>query len=428
MGGQLLEVDPDTTQNWVKVNDFSGNLVDGADVAAVPPRFSPLKIGTQLQGYEACSAYGAKYPNGTLIVPVSASWVLIDAHLHVKYPATSGFQTARMQEANIGGIPVELLACSDDNPAPSCETPPTLVSAGDADDLTADECTGSTSYRVTLNAANTAAITPATGCTLETDGRTAGTGAVSFLCERLDRGTPYGLEFTAAPTDAECAPVTATVAVTPPALEAIAFTATPPTDEACDAQSGHLTFSVAASPAMSEAQYSGAALVVTSNGAEVDCTTTASDVGFEVDCTGLADGAYELSIAVPNTQYADCPHTGSVTGAVSIITPPAFAVTSAPAAQTICRDSTASFEFTVTGAGDGLVYTYSPEGGADCGQPNAAGTVTCTGVGATTTVSVAATYGAEQSEECATTAVDVPLTVDVRGNELRRLCSSGAPL
>jgi hypothetical protein len=100
--------------------------------------------------------------------------------------------------------------------------------------------------------------------------------------------------------------VTATVAITPPALEAIQFTATPPTDEACDAQSGQLTFSVAASPAMSKAQYSGAVLVVTSKAtgdAVQNCTSTPSAAGFEVACTGLADGKYKLAVTVPNTQY-----------------------------------------------------------------------------------------------------------------------------
>ena len=58
----------------------------------------------------------------------------------------------------------------------------------------------STNYRVTLNAANTGAITPATGCTLENDARTAGTGAVSFICGPLARATPYSLVFTAAST------------------------------------------------------------------------------------------------------------------------------------------------------------------------------------------------------------------------------------
>ena len=58
----------------------------------------------------------------------------------------------------------------------------------------------STSYQVTLNAANTGAITPADGCTLENDARTAGTGAVSFICGPLARATPYSLVFTAAST------------------------------------------------------------------------------------------------------------------------------------------------------------------------------------------------------------------------------------
>jgi hypothetical protein len=53
---------------------------------------------------------------------------------------------------------------------------------------------------VTLNAANTGAITPADGCTLENDARTAGTGAVSFICGPLARATPYSLVFTAAST------------------------------------------------------------------------------------------------------------------------------------------------------------------------------------------------------------------------------------
>ncbi|GBF94906.1 hypothetical protein Rsub_08149 [Raphidocelis subcapitata] len=249
-----------------------------------------------------------------------------------------------------------------------------LAAAGAAQDLTTDQCTDSTSYRVTLNAANTGAITPATGCTLEKNGRTAGTGAVSFICGPL----------------AQCAPVTATVAITPPALEAITLTATPPTDEACDAQSGQLTFSVAAGPAMSEAQYSGAALIVTSK----------------------ATGAeYDLAVTVPNTQYAGCPHTGAVTGTVSIIAAPGFAITDLPAAQTICRAATTSFEFTATGAGDGLVYTYSPEGGANCGQPNSNGVVTCSGVGASVSVSAIAHYGQAQGEDCTTQALSVPLTV-----------------
>ena len=54
---------------------------------------------------------------------------------------------------------------------------------------------------MTLNAANTGAITPATGCMLENDARTAGTGAVSFICGPLARATPYSLVFTAASTN-----------------------------------------------------------------------------------------------------------------------------------------------------------------------------------------------------------------------------------
>jgi hypothetical protein len=94
--------------------------------------------------------------------------------------------------------------------------------------------------------------------------------------------------------------------VTPPALETpITFTATPPSDEACEAQSGQLTFSVAASPAMSAAQYNGAVLAVTRGGVTVTgCTRTASAAGFEVTCTGLAAGSYQLAVRVPNTQYA----------------------------------------------------------------------------------------------------------------------------
>lgn len=83
------------------------------------------------------------------------------------------------------------------------------------------------------------------------------------------------------------------------------LTAAAVSDEACDAQSGHLAFSVAASPALSEAQYGGAAVVLVSaaTGEEVgDCTSAAGDFGFEVDCTGLPEGAYELAMSVPNTQ------------------------------------------------------------------------------------------------------------------------------
>jgi hypothetical protein len=94
--------------------------------------------------------------------------------------------------------------------------------------------------------------------------------------------------------------------VTPPALETpITFIATPPSDEACDAQSGQLTFSVAASPAMSAAQYGAATLAVTSGNVPVTtCSSTPSTTGFEVTCTGLAAGSYDLSVSVPNTQYA----------------------------------------------------------------------------------------------------------------------------
>ena len=70
-----------------------------------------------------------------------------------------------------------------------------------------------------------------------------------------------------------------------------------------------------------------------------------------------------------------------------------------PAAQTICPAASTSFAFTATGAGDGLVYTYSPAGGASCTQPAADGTVTCTGVAASVSVSAVAHYGRAQGEQ-----------------------------
>jgi hypothetical protein len=93
--------------------------------------------------------------------------------------------------------------------------------------------------------------------------------------------------------------------VTPPALEVVTLTATPPSDEACDAQSGQLLFSVAASPALSAEQYNGATFAVTKGNVVVEgCSSTSSADGFEVTCTDLADGSYDLAVNVPNTQYA----------------------------------------------------------------------------------------------------------------------------
>jgi hypothetical protein len=96
------------------------------------------------------------------------------------------------------------------------------------------------------------------------------------------------------------------VPVTPPAFETpITFTATAPSDEACDTQSGQLLFSVAASPALSAEQYNGATFAVTKGGVWVTgCTSTPSADRFEVTCTGLAAGSYDLAVSVPNTQYA----------------------------------------------------------------------------------------------------------------------------
>jgi hypothetical protein len=265
---------------------------------------------------------------------------------------------------------------------------------------------------------------------------------------------------------AECASAAVTVHVAPPALEVVTLTATGPSDDACDAQSGQLTFSVAASPALSAAQYDGATLTVTKGNVVVEsCASTASADGFEVSCDSLADGSYDLAVSVPNTQYpgarcwgprgrtvetgcaagysvlfcswpcltsngcagvllypflnklsqtTGCPYTGSVTGrteqnrivtlchsrkatgTVSIIPAPGFEISNQPAAQTICPAASTSFAFTATGAGDGLVYTYSPEGGASCSQPDADGTVTCTGVAASVSVSAVAHYGQAQ--------------------------------
>ncbi|GBF89213.1 sucrose synthase [Raphidocelis subcapitata] len=362
--GQKLVVDPDPTQNWVKVypnSNAGGNLVDGSGVLDVPPTFAPVYLGTQLQGYEACSAYGETYvSSGALVVPVGASTVVLDAHLHITYPAgTTGFQTARLVSANTNGLHFNLLACSDDNPAPTCQTPPTLTT-GTVQDLTTNQCTSSTSYRVTLNAANTVGpIPPPAGCTLETDGRTSGDGPVSFICGPLDRGTTYTFAFTAQPEDTLCSPVTTPVTITPPALEALTLTATPPTDEACDATSGHLTFSVAASPALSAAQYNGAVLVVTSKATSATvqgCTVTRSANGFVVDCTGLADGVYDLAVTVPNTQYPGCPYTTIVTGTVTLIPAASLAPAGDPQDLTAkqCTDST-SYRVTLNAVYTGTI-------------------------------------------------------------------------
>ncbi|GBF94905.1 hypothetical protein Rsub_08148 [Raphidocelis subcapitata] len=366
--GNYLRLDATASQNWVDIQDFTtGKIVDGADVSTSPARFSPLRVGANLQGFEACTPYGAQFTNGSLIAPVAGSWVQIDAHLAIEYNTANKFETARLKKNEVspvkvpGGIPVFLEACKAGapEPAPSCVSAPTLAAAGPAEDLTADQCTSSTRYRVTLNAANTAAITPATGCTLENDARTAGTGAVSFLCGPLDRSTPYSLVFTATPSDAQCAPVTATVAITPPALQALVLTATPPTDEACNAQSGQLTFSVSASPNMAPAQSSGAVLAVTNEatGAAVQgCTSTPSAAGFLVACTGLADGQYTLAVTVPNTQYPACPYATTVTGTVTLI--PAASLAAAGDAQDLttdqCTDST-SYQVTLNAANTGAI-------------------------------------------------------------------------
>jgi hypothetical protein len=44
-------------------------------------RFSPLLVDGQLQGFEACTAHGAKLSSGALIVHVGPSSVMIEAHV-----------------------------------------------------------------------------------------------------------------------------------------------------------------------------------------------------------------------------------------------------------------------------------------------------------------------------------------------------------